>query len=77
MPAHLLALKADNHPTAEVIGTDLTPIQTTLVPPNLRFIIDDYEDDWVFESQPFDYIHARYLATAVRDWPRLVQQVFR
>ena len=70
-------ISADTYPSAEVIGNDLTPIQPTNVPPNLKFIIDDFEDDWGYERDPFDYIHARYLATAVKDWPRLVQQAFK
>jgi SAM-dependent methyltransferase len=32
---------ADEFPDAKVIGTDLSPIQPTSVPPNLEFIIDD------------------------------------
>ncbi len=32
---------ADEFPEAQVIGTDLSPIQASFVPPNLRFEIDD------------------------------------
>ncbi|TKA51338.1 hypothetical protein B0A55_11958, partial [Friedmanniomyces simplex] len=35
---------ADAHPDCEVIGIDLSPGQPTLVPPNLKFLIDDAED---------------------------------
>uniref|UniRef100_A0A0D2YEW1 Methyltransferase n=1 Tax=Fusarium oxysporum (strain Fo5176) TaxID=660025 RepID=A0A0D2YEW1_FUSOF len=31
----------DEFPEARIIGTDLSPIQTNLVPPNVEFIIDD------------------------------------
>jgi hypothetical protein len=31
----------DEFPEARIIGTDLSPIQTDLVPPNVEFIIDD------------------------------------
>ena len=31
----------DEFPQAQVIGTDLSPIQNNLVPPNVQFIIDD------------------------------------
>jgi cyclopropane fatty-acyl-phospholipid synthase-like methyltransferase len=31
----------DEFPEAQVIGTDLSPIQNDLVPPNVQFIIDD------------------------------------
>jgi hypothetical protein len=47
------------------------------VPPNLSFYIDDFEDEWGYESQPFDFIHARHLASSVKDWPRLVRQAFK
>jgi SAM-dependent methyltransferase len=28
------------------------------IPPNLKFFVEDAEDEWFFET-PFDYIHAR------------------
>ncbi|EQB58124.1 hypothetical protein CGLO_01662 [Colletotrichum gloeosporioides Cg-14] len=37
---------ADEHPDAEVLGTDLSPVQTTHVPPNAKFEIDDVEEPW-------------------------------
>lgn len=68
---------ADNHPSAEVIGTDLSPIQPSWVPPNLRFMVDDAESPWLFStSRPFDFIHARDLGGAIADWPRLLQQAY-
>lgn len=36
----------DQFPTASVIGTDLSPIQSAWVPPNVKFEIDDCTDDW-------------------------------
>ena len=32
--------------------------------------------EWTYEA-PFDYIHCRYLACAISDWPRLVRQAFQ
>jgi Methyltransferase domain len=51
---------ADKHPAVQVIGTDLSPIQPTTVPPNCCFIVDNIEDEWVFRES-FDYIHGRML----------------
>jgi methyltransferase family protein len=51
---------ADAHPSAIVLGTDLSPIQPTLCPPNCTFIVENVENDWVF-TEPFDYIHSRML----------------
>ena len=46
------------------------------MPPNVRFEVDDFENDWVYASK-FDFIHGRYLAGAVKDWPRLMGQAFK
>jgi hypothetical protein len=45
------------------------------LPPNLRFEIDDIEDNWQY-PQKFDFIHSRMLAGAIVDWPRLIGQIF-
>lgn len=66
----------DLHGSAEVIGNDLSPTQATMVPPNVKFIVDDIEEAWDYETQPFDFVHARFLVGAVRNWPRLLQQAF-
>ncbi|OHF02013.1 hypothetical protein CORC01_02592 [Colletotrichum orchidophilum] len=66
----------DEHPEAEVIvGNDLSPIQPQWVPPNVKFIIDDVELDWA-EPEQYDYIHCRYMAGSIKDWPRLVHQIY-
>ncbi|KAJ5818158.1 hypothetical protein N7474_003749 [Penicillium riverlandense] len=66
---------ADSFPSAEVIGTDLSPIQPSWIPPNLRFLVDDAESQWLFSAtRPFDFIHARDLGGAIADWPRLLRQ---
>ncbi|KAL1961519.1 hypothetical protein VTN77DRAFT_1640 [Rasamsonia byssochlamydoides] len=67
---------ADNYPSAEVIGTDLSPTQPSFVPPNVRFIIDDMEQEWAFEK-PFDFIHTRFLACSIKDYGRLLKQAFK
>lgn len=66
----------DKFPSAEVIGTDLSPIQPSWVPPNCSFEIDDAESDWTFKENSFDYIHARNLLCTIRDWPRLIKQCY-
>ena len=50
--------------------------QACRVPPNLHFEIDDMEEEWVYESK-FDLIHMRMLGGAIRDWPRLMRQIFK
>jgi SAM-dependent methyltransferase len=58
---------ADTHPSAEVTGTDISPIQPRLVPPNCRFIVDNSEDEWQWQNK-FDFIHSRALASSWQDW---------
>lgn len=66
---------ADAYPSAEVVGVELSPSQPMLVPPNLTFQIDEFDDEWTY-SHPFDYIHARLLAGRIHDWARLMRQCF-
>jgi ubiquinone/menaquinone biosynthesis C-methylase UbiE len=67
---------AERYPSAEVIGIDTAAVQPADVPPNCQFEIDDVEHDWLFQEDSFDFIHARELVLAVRDWPRLVHQAY-
>lgn len=67
---------ADAYPSAHVIGNDLSPIQPTYTPPNVEFIVDDIEDSWGYDNNPFDFVHARYLAGSIRDWPALARQAY-
>ncbi|KAL2435003.1 Methyltransferase [Exophiala dermatitidis] len=68
---------ADMYPSALVIGTDLSPIQPTWVPPNVRFEIDDMEAEWTFSENQFDLIHIRGLHGSIEDWPALYAQCLR
>ncbi|KAF4335419.1 mRNA 3 end-processing YTH1 [Fusarium beomiforme] len=65
----------EDHPSATVVGNDLSPIQPDWVPPNVKFIVDDVEAEWV-EPVPYDYIHCRYMAGSIKDWPRLLRQAY-
>ncbi|KAF2248524.1 S-adenosyl-L-methionine-dependent methyltransferase [Trematosphaeria pertusa] len=67
---------ADKFPNTEVIGVDIAPTQPNFVPPNCIFEIDDVEEDWPYRPNHFDFVHGRDLMTAVRDWPRLIQQAY-
>ncbi|KAI8664635.1 hypothetical protein NCS57_00505100 [Fusarium keratoplasticum] len=67
---------ADEHQSAEVIGTDLSPIQPQWTPPNCVFEVDDFEDDWVYKKQ-FDFIHGRELEGCISDDLLLFQRVFK
>ncbi|KAF2632418.1 S-adenosyl-L-methionine-dependent methyltransferase [Macroventuria anomochaeta] len=66
---------ADEHPGAETIGVDLSPIQPSFTPPNCKFEIDDVTSSWTF-PYAFDLINIRALYGSIADWPALYQQVF-
>jgi ubiquinone/menaquinone biosynthesis C-methylase UbiE len=66
----------DCYPSAVVIGTDLSPIQPTWIPPNVRFYVDDAEDEWAFDNHNFDLVHGRMLAGSINNWPRFFEQAF-
>ncbi|KAH8896810.1 S-adenosyl-L-methionine-dependent methyltransferase [Thozetella sp. PMI_491] len=64
---------ADQYPSAQVIGTDLSPIQSNWVPPNVQFLIDDFEDEWL-NGDDFDLVHLRSIAPIAKDMPKLLRQ---
>ncbi|KAL7628840.1 hypothetical protein AAE478_000355 [Parahypoxylon ruwenzoriense] len=66
----------DEYPNCEIIGTDLSPIQPSWCPPNVKFEIDDAEQPWTYAPDSFDYIHIRYLLGGISDWPKLYRQAY-
>ncbi|KAJ1322867.1 gliotoxin biosynthesis N-methyltransferase [Microdochium nivale] len=67
---------ADVYPDADIIGTDLSPIQPSWVPPNVRFEIDDFLDAWTWDSGTFDFVHMRFLFGAVPNWNDLFAKAY-
>lgn len=68
---------ADTYPAAEVIGTDISPIQPLWVPPNCVFHIDDAQLEWTYTPGSFDFVHMRALYGSIGDWPALYAQAYR
>ncbi|ODH22655.1 hypothetical protein ACO22_05482 [Paracoccidioides brasiliensis] len=69
---------ANQHPESKVIGSDLSPIQPTWVPPNCSFEIDDVETEWPYKSsKAFNYIHSRNMAGSIKDFDNLFAQAFK
>ncbi|TPX24833.1 hypothetical protein DIZ76_010277 [Coccidioides immitis] len=67
----------EKYPSAEVIGNDLSPTQPSLVPPNVRFIVEDFEEEWVYQPNYFDFIHARWLAGSTKGYLKLIKQCYK
>ncbi|KAK6226912.1 TAM domain methyltransferase [Colletotrichum tabaci] len=65
----------DLHPEAEVIGVDLSPARAEFVPPNVRFEVDDLEEEWTY-SLPFEYIHSRFMTASINNWKEYIQKCY-
>ncbi|WYZ43348.1 hypothetical protein EsH8_VI_001047 [Colletotrichum jinshuiense] len=65
----------ENAEDEQVIGNDLSAIQPTWVPPNVKFEIDDVESPWI-EGKKYDFIMCRYMAGSIQDWPKLVGNIY-
>jgi SAM-dependent methyltransferase len=63
------------HPAAEIIGTDLSPIQPKMVPPNCSFIVHNAESDWSFRGK-FDFIQGRMLLMGIHNWPAFFKKAW-
>ncbi|KAM0318632.1 hypothetical protein ACHAPQ_010624 [Fusarium lateritium] len=68
---------ADEYPNAEVIGTDISPIQPSWVPPNLKFEIEDCTQEWTFAPDSADYIHIRWLIGSIPDWNQFFKEAYK
>ncbi|KAG5659824.1 hypothetical protein KAF25_002383 [Fusarium avenaceum] len=68
---------ADEFPNAKVIGTDISPIQPSWLPPNLEFQIDDCTQEWTFQENSLDYVHMRFLVGSIVDWTALYKQAYK
>ncbi|KAF7550351.1 hypothetical protein G7Z17_g5775 [Cylindrodendrum hubeiense] len=66
---------AQQHESAEVIGVDLSPVQPSMVPPNVRFEVDDVSLDWTFPKDHFDFVHIRMLTGSIPSWPDFHKKV--
>ncbi|EGU73214.1 hypothetical protein FOXB_16275 [Fusarium oxysporum f. sp. conglutinans Fo5176] len=67
----------DEHPDAEVIGTDLSAMQPNWVPPNVKFEIDDATQPWTWPEHTLDFVHIRFLNGAIKDWHALFREAYR
>ncbi|KAK4145804.1 S-adenosyl-L-methionine-dependent methyltransferase [Dichotomopilus funicola] len=66
---------AEKFPSARVTGVDLSPIQPHWLPPNVDFIVDDIEDEWM-HANDFDFAHLRFVSTFLKDNTALMKRIF-
>jgi len=68
---------ADENENTFVIGTDLSPIQPTIVPPNCHFYVDDFESEWTFgPDERFDFVHGRAIGGSTANFDLLYQRIY-
>ena len=74
----LTICKAALFPNARITGTDLSPIQPSLVPPKVNFEIHDCtESDWCRPLGSLDYIHAAFLLGSLPSYSQLIKNARR
>ncbi|KAK4121743.1 S-adenosyl-L-methionine-dependent methyltransferase [Parathielavia appendiculata] len=66
----------ETFPSAKVTGVDLSPIQPLWIPPNVEFIVDDIEDEWV-HANDYDFAHFRFVNTLLKDNVAVLTRVFQ
>ena len=64
----------DKYPSARVCGIDLTPIQPLWVPPNVEFLVDDCEQDWLVRN--VDLVHFRFMAVILKDISIVIEHAY-
>ncbi|RFU73707.1 hypothetical protein TARUN_8547 [Trichoderma arundinaceum] len=62
-------------PSAEITGIDLSPIQPFMVPPNVKFMVDDVEDEWM-DRGGYDLIHLRHSCIYLKDLDKLISNCY-
>lgn len=65
----------DKFPDAQVLGTDLSPIQPEWIPENVRFMIDDCEAAWA-NGGDWDFAHLRQIAGVITDPEALIKRTY-
>jgi len=65
----------DKFPNAQVLGIDLSPIQPDWLPDNVRFLVDNCEEEWL-NGSGWDFVHFRHMAPHLKDVDKVVSQVF-
>ncbi|KAJ5669712.1 hypothetical protein N7462_010782 [Penicillium macrosclerotiorum] len=69
---------APHFPETAITGTDLSPVQPTEVPHNVHFLLDDAtEDEWLWDSDHFDFIHIAHMTGAMPSFKRILRQSYK
>ena len=72
----LILAAAEQFPRAQVIGTDLSPVQPTWVPINARMLLDDIDEPEWSHGPSYDLVHLRDMKCAIRDMDEVLGQIY-
>ncbi|KAG5914396.1 hypothetical protein E4U61_005811 [Claviceps capensis] len=64
----------DRYPSAKVRGIDIAPMQPKSVPPNVSFLVDDCEKDWI--ERDADLAHFRSTIVIFKDTSKVLGHAF-
>ncbi|OAA61872.1 Methyltransferase type 11 [Niveomyces insectorum RCEF 264] len=65
----------DKFPSAHVRGIDMTPIQPVWIPPNVDFLVDDCNSEWL--AQNVDFAHFRFMTPILPDIAGVLRNCYR
>jgi len=68
---------ARDFPNCIAVGTDLIPMQSPTMPPNLRSEVDDINLGLEHFYGDFNVVHARLISSGIRDYNLLIDQISR
>ncbi|GLB44451.1 putative methyltransferase domain containing protein [Lyophyllum shimeji] len=68
---------AREFPHALFRGFDIVPIATRYPPHNVQFEVHDVNSPYRWRTSSIDFVHARSVSMAVRDYPAVLQEVAR
>jgi len=71
----LTLLVGEKYPSASVRGIDLSPIQPVWVPPNVSFLVDDCELDWMSDNE-YDLVHFRFMIMILKKVPIVLRNAY-
>ena len=69
---------AEKFPQTDIYGVDLSPIQPSWAPRNVKFEIDDIEDDWTWPENHFDLLYSKtMLVGGIKNSRKYFEQAYR
>lgn len=46
-------------------------------PPNAKFMVDDAKNPGLHPPNTFDFVHIRHMNSSIKNWPKLLTEVYK